>query len=53
MATVGEAVMRMDLADLPAMMSRNRARGGPGMVYHRPGGSIGRVAPESGAETTR
>jgi hypothetical protein len=53
MATVGEAVMRMDLADLLAMMSRNRARGGPGMVYHRPGGSIGRVAPESGTETTR
>ncbi len=53
MATVGKAVMRMDLADLPAMMSRNRVRGGPGMVYHRPGANIGRVDPESGAETTR
>lgn len=53
MATIGEAVMRMDLADLPAMMSRNRAHGGPGMVYHRPDGNIGRVDPESGAETTR
>lgn len=53
MATIGEAAMRMDPADLLAMMSRNRVHGGPGMVYHRPGGSIGRVAPESGAETTR
>ncbi len=53
MATIGEAVMRMDLADLLAMMSRDRVHGGPDMVYHRPDGSIGRVAPEGGAETTR
>ena len=53
MATIGEAVMRMDLADLLAMMSRNRVHGGPDIVYHRPDGSIGQVAPEGGAEPTR
>jgi len=47
--TVGEAVMRLDLADLPAMMFKNRAHGGLNMVYRRPDGSIGWVDPR-GAE---
>lgn len=43
--SVGEAVMRMDLAGLPAMMFRNRAHGGLNMVYHREDGHIGWVDP--------
>ncbi len=43
--SVGEAVMRMDLANLPALMFRNRAHGGLNMVYHRGDGHIGWVDP--------
>jgi ribosomal subunit interface protein len=43
--SVGEAVMRMNLANLPAMMFRNRAHGGLNMVYHRGDGHIGWVDP--------
>ena len=43
--TVGEAVMRMDLAELPAMMFRNKAHGGLNMIYRRPDGNIGWVDP--------
>jgi ribosomal subunit interface protein len=43
--TVGEAVMRMDLANLPAMMFRNSAHGGLNMVYVRTDGNIGWVDP--------
>jgi ribosomal subunit interface protein len=44
--TVGEAVMRMDLANLPAMMFRNRSHGGLNMVYLRGDGNIGWIDPE-------
>ena len=43
--TVGEAVMRMDLAELPAMMFRNKAHGGLNMIYRRSDGNIGWVDP--------
>ena len=43
--TVGEAVMRMDLAELSAMMFRNKAHGGLNMIYLRPDGNIGWVDP--------
>lgn len=43
--SVGEAVMRMDLASLPALMFRNRAHGGLNMVYVRDDGQIGWVDP--------
>jgi ribosomal subunit interface protein len=43
--TVSEAVMRMDLADLPAMLFRNRAHGGLNMIYRRPDGNIGWIDP--------
>jgi ribosomal subunit interface protein len=43
--SVGEAVMRMDLAGLPALMFRNRAHGGLNMVYLRNDGNIGWVDP--------
>ena len=39
--TVGEAVMRMDLASAPALMFRNRAHGGLNMIYRRPDGNVG------------
>lgn len=43
--TVGEAVMRLDLGDLPALMFRNRANGGLNMIYRRADGHIGWVDP--------
>jgi len=43
--SVGEAVMRMDLANLPAMLFRNSAHGGLNMVYVRTDGNIGWVDP--------
>lgn len=45
--SVGEAVMRMDLANLPAMMFRNSTHGGLNMVYVRTDGNIGWVDPLS------
>jgi ribosomal subunit interface protein len=43
--TVGEAVMRLDLANQQAMMFLNRAHGGLNMVYRRNDGNIGWVDP--------
>lgn len=43
--TVGEAVMRMDLADQGALLFRNRAHGGINMVYRRQDGNIGWIDP--------
>ena len=43
--TVGEAVMRMDLADLPAMLFRNSSHSGLNMVYRRADGHIGWIDP--------
>ncbi|MBE6449473.1 MAG: ribosome-associated translation inhibitor RaiA [Alphaproteobacteria bacterium] len=45
--SVSGAVMRMDLADLPALMFRNSAHGGLNMVYRRPDGNIGWVDPKT------
>ena len=45
--TVGEAVMRMDLADTPVMMFRDRAHGRLNVVYRRPDGNIGWIDPEA------
>lgn len=47
--TVSEAVMRLDLADLPALMFVNRAHGGLNMIYRRPDGHIGWVDPSHDA----
>ena len=47
--TVGEAVMRLDLSNLKAMMFLNRAHGGLNMVYRRNDGNIGWVDPRVGA----
>lgn len=43
--TVSEAVMRMELAELPALMFRNRAHGGLNLVYRRKDGNVGWVDP--------
>lgn len=43
--TVSEAVMRLDLGDMPALMFRNRAHGGFNMLYRRTDGHIGWVDP--------
>ncbi len=47
--TVSEAVMRLDLGDLPALMFRNRSHGGLNMIYRRPDGHIGWVDPAEAA----
>ena len=49
--TVGTAVMKLVLGELPALMFRNSAHGGLNMVYRRPDGNVGWVDPQgSGAE---
>lgn len=47
LCTVSGAVMRMDLADVPALMFRNIAHGGLNMVYRRVDGNIGWVDPQA------
>jgi len=44
--TVGEAVMRMDLADAPVLLFRNRSHGKLNLVYRRADGNIGWIDPE-------
>lgn len=46
--TVSEAVMRMDLSDVPVVMFRNRAHGELNVVYRRPDGNIGWIDPSGG-----
>ena len=43
--TVEQAVMRMDLAEVPALMFRNSSHGGLNMIYRRTDGHIGWVDP--------
>ena len=47
--TVREAVMSLDLADLPVLMFRNQAHGGLNVVYRRADGHIGWIEPGPGA----
>lgn len=44
--TVGEAVMRMDLADQATLLFVNAAHGGLNVVYRRPDGNIGWIDPQ-------
>ncbi len=44
--TVGEAVMRMDLEDMPAFMFRNKSHGRLNMVYRRPDGNVAWLDPQ-------
>lgn len=50
--TVGEAVMRLDLGDLPALMFRNSANNGLNMIYRRADGHIGWVDPSHAMATS-
>jgi ribosomal subunit interface protein len=43
--TVGEAVMRMDLADAPMLLFRNRSHGELNVVYRRGDGNVGWIDP--------
>ena len=45
--TVGEAVMRMDLGELPALMFRNHAHSRLNVIYRRADGNIGWIDPEN------
>jgi ribosomal subunit interface protein len=47
--TVGEAVMRMDLADAPVLLFRNRSHGELNVVYRREDGNIGWIDPAAPA----
>ena len=44
--TVGEAAMRMDLAEAPVLLFRNRSHGELNLVYRRADGNIGWIDPE-------
>jgi ribosomal subunit interface protein len=46
--TVGEAVMRMDLADAPVLLFRNRSHGALNIVYRRGDGNVGWIDPALG-----
>ena len=46
--SVGEAVMRMDLADQPVLMFRNSASGEFNVVYRRSDGNVGWIDPNGG-----
>jgi len=47
--TVSEAVMRLDLGQMPVMMFRNQASGQLNVVYRRADGHIGWIDPQSGS----
>lgn len=51
--TVSEAVMHMDLADLPALLFKNSAHGGLNMVYRRKDGNVGWVDPIGNSSTVK
>jgi ribosomal subunit interface protein len=48
--TVSEAVMRLDLGALPALLFKNAGHGGFNMVYRRPDGQIGWVDPQGNSK---
>ncbi len=47
---VSDAVMRLELGDLPALLFRNAGHGGYNMVYRRKDGNIGWVDPADGTK---
>jgi hypothetical protein len=46
--SVGDTVMRMDLADQPVLMFRNSATGELNVLYRRGDGNIGWIDPGAG-----
>jgi ribosomal subunit interface protein len=51
--SVREAVMRLDLADLPVLLFRNSAQGTLNLVYRRRDGNVGWVDPDLSASARR
>jgi ribosomal subunit interface protein len=51
--SVSEAVMRLDLADLPALLFRNSAHGNLNLIYRRRDGNIGWVDPDLASGSSR
>lgn len=51
--SVSEAVMRLDLADLPALLFRNSAHGNLNLVYRRRDGNVGWIDPDLAAPGRR
>ena len=49
--SVSEAVMQLELQDVPALMFRNAGHDGLNMVYRRPDGHIGWVDPSNAPRT--
>jgi ribosomal subunit interface protein len=49
--TVGEAVMRLDLGELPVLMFRNRSHDRLNVVYRRPDGTVGWIDPHAATQT--
>jgi ribosomal subunit interface protein len=49
--SVSDAVMRLDLGNLSALMFRNKAHGGFNVIYRRSDGNIGWVDPAGNAAT--
>lgn len=50
--SVGEAVMRLDLADAPLLVFQNAGHGGLNVVYRRTDGNVGWVDPKDVATRT-
>lgn len=46
---VSDAVMRLELGDLPALLFKNPSHGGYNLVYRRKDGNIGWIDPDGGA----
>jgi ribosome hibernation promoting factor len=51
--SVSEAVMRLDLAELPALLFRNSKHGNLNMIYRRRDGNVGWVDPDLAAWSRR
>jgi ribosomal subunit interface protein len=51
--SVSEAVMRLDLTDLPALLFRNSAHGSLNLVYRRRDGNVGWVDPDLANQSRR
>ena len=51
--SVSEAVMRLDLTDLPVLLFHNSARGNLNLVYRRRDGNVGWIDPDLAAESRR
>ncbi len=51
--SVSEAVMRLDLADLPVLLFRNSAHGNLNLIYRRRDGNVGWIDPDLAADDNR